>query len=317
MERTPTKIDTSTSQLQHYGSDPTLNMPHDTSNSDNLAYITKRVKRRIDILPADSADNDSKMDELKALILESNRQSDAKYQSLTAAISTLITQNTEIQKSVEFMSKKYDEVLAQLNTLEHVNKQYKSQITSLESKLEILERNSKSSSLEIRNIPKSETEKKDSLFGLITSLGNALDLEINRSDIRDVFRMKTKEGSTGGAPKLFMRVNMDPSTGPINVEFTTIAKKDGLVMACRNYNKINKLQPLNTTNINCTGPPRPIYIQDSLTRKAKHLHYLARAFKKTYQYHGCWTSYGKVYLRKYEGAPAIIIDSKEDLAKLK
>lgn len=298
MERTPTKNNTPSTQLQHYGSDPMLNAYSDTSNSDNSAHIAKRVKRKFDICPVDQ---NTKLDELKSLILESNKQHESKYKSLSAAIDTLITQNTEIQKSVEFMSQKYDEVLCQLDTLQHVNKQNQAHITLLESKIDILERNSKTSSLEIRNIPKSDNEKKETLLNLIANVGSVLEQDINHSDIRDVFRMKTKEGSIG----------------PIVVDFTTIAKKENLITACRKFNKINKDRPLNTSNIHCPGPSRPIYLQESLTKKAAHLHYLAREFKKAHQYHGCWTSYGKIYLRKRDGAPALRIDSEEDLNKLK
>lgn len=306
MKRTPTKPVNRSPLRQHFGSDPTLNLDTDNADSDGPANVTRRVKRKIDPLPSSLRPENSNpnLEEIKSLILESNRQQDAKFNSLNAAMTSVMSQNAEIHKSIEFMSQKYDDLLSKMNTLQHENNEYKSRITTLESKLEHLERNSKAScveNVEIRNVPKSETEKKDTLLNLVKNVGSALQENIQDSDIRDIYRIKTKESTVGS----------------IVVEFTTIGKKDNLIKACRTYNKNYKDQPFSTAQINYSGPCKPIYIAESLTKKAQHLHYLARQFKRTHKYHGCWTSYGKIYLRKEERSPAILIDSEADLKKLK
>lgn len=293
MPPTPTNS-TASSDTEH-------NLDTDYSNldPDSLTNITRRVKRKFDSCPKDS--NSNLVEEIKLLILESNKQQNAKFKSLSVAMESMITQNTEIQKSIEFMSNKYDEVLSKLNTLQQENNEYKAQITSLELKLELQERNSRASCVEIRNIPKTEAEKKETLLSLVKSVGNALEENIHDSEIRDVYRIKTKENIAGS----------------IIVEFTTIAKKENLIKASRTFNKNHKEQPFSTTHIQHKGPRKLIYIAESLTKKAQHLHYLARQFRKTHQYHGCWTSYGKIYLRKEERSAAILIASEADLTKLK
>lgn len=295
MERTPTKAFTPLQSMQHSASDPALNKSVEVSNTENNSNITRRVKRKWDI-PKESIN----MDEIKDLLIASNKKQDEKFETLTAAMNSVLSQNAEIHKSVEFISQKYDELLTKLDSLQRENNDCKAHIKTLESKLELLERSSIVSAVEIKNIPKPATEKKDYLQDMVKSVSNVLDLNIQDSDIRDVYRVKTRDGSNG----------------PIIVEFTTVAKKQNLIKACKNFNKHNRDQPLCTQHINHPGPTMPIYLGECLTKKAKHLHYLARSFKKERHYHGCWTSYGKIYLRKQDGSPAIQIATEDDLAKL-
>lgn len=292
MERTPTKSITRLPTLQHSASDPALNK----STKENHSNITRRVKRKCEIL----SENNS-MDELKDLIIKSNKKQDAKFEALSSSLNSVLAQNAEIHKTVEFISQKYDDLLLKLDSLQCENNRYKTQIITLENKLELIERNSKASVVEIKNIPKPQTEKKDTLQSLVKNIGSVLELSIQDSDIRDVFRLKTKEGTNG----------------PIVVEFTTVSKKENLLKACKTFHKENKDHPLSTQTINHPGPSMPIYVTESLTKRAKHLFYLARLFKKDHHYHGCWTSYGKIYLRKQDGSPAIQISNEDDLAKLK
>lgn len=301
MERTPTKSLTAFQLSQHSASVPSLNTSAEETNSDFFSNITRRVKRKCNIVSADSNCNTANMDELKELIIKSISKQDAKFESLSSAMTSLLAQNEEIHKSVEFMSQKYDDLVTKLDTLQRENRDYKSQVATLETRIELLERNTKVSAVEIKNIPKSTNEKKDTLQSLVKNVGNVLEINIQDSDIRDIYRIKTKEGQSG----------------PIIAEFSTVTKKDQLLKAARNYNKVNKEQPLNTLHLHHPGPSMPIYMAESLTKKAKHLHYLARQFKKDYHYHSCWTSYGKIYLRKQDGAPAIHIATEEDLVKLK
>lgn len=174
-------------------------------------------------------------------------------------------------------------------------------IQILEEKVEELDRNNKSSSLEIRNIPITNTESKDSLRNIIATVGKSLKVSIQNSDIKDVYRLNSKT----------------KKDKPIIVDFTTVLMKELILQASKKYNKTYRDNKLNTTNLHLPGPANTIYISENLTINTKRLFYLARDFAKTNQYAYCWTSKGKVYLRERDGGPFVRIDSSHMLDKLK
>ncbi|KAI8426007.1 hypothetical protein MSG28_004983 [Choristoneura fumiferana] len=188
------------------------------NSADNLNKITRRVKRKLTCQPWTAMT--PFLPEIKQLFSDYCQKQDAKFDALTTSLASVISQNTEIKKSMEFISHKYDELVSKLADLQQENKSFKDKITSLEQQIEYSERKSRATSLEIRNIPKIQ------------------------------------------------------------------------------------------------GPSKPIYIAEFLTPKAQHLFYLARQYKKTHEYATSWTSYGKVYIRLRDGAPAILIESDKDIGLL-
>lgn len=300
--RTPTKIDLlhPSTQPIHYGSDPALNKSTDTefSNSDST-NITRRVKRKND--GPIGVNNDSIMSEMRDLLSVFCQKQDRKFDNLTTSLHSVQTQNSEILKSMEFMSQKYDDLIVKLDTLQQENKTFKAQIKSLEHQLELSEKKSRATSIEIRNFSKVQKENKHSLSDTVKKIGAILKQPIQDIDIRDVYRLKSKSESHNS----------------IVVEFNSVALKENLIKSTRTYNLSEGVQPLNTSQVGLPGPAKPLYITEFLTTTAKHLHYLARKYKKTHEHCTCWTAYGKVYLRQGEGMPAVLINSEKDLADLK
>ncbi|KAI5651390.1 hypothetical protein NE865_00634 [Phthorimaea operculella] len=229
-----------------------------------------------------------------------------KFATLERSMTEIKAQNAGLQDSVKFISDMYDEMKKRLDVVESENTLYKARIQSLEDNLEQLERGSKSSSIEIRNIPLSPSEDSSKLSEHVINLGTAVNCQLQNSDIRDIFRIKLKpeKGSENPVP------------GPILVQLTTTTKKENLVRSVSNFNKNKPTgSKLNTSHLKLEGT-KPVYVSDCLTVKARRLHYLAREFKKKHQYSSCWTAYGRVYLRKAEGSPTIRIDSEENLNNL-
>lgn len=186
----------------HFGSDPVLNRsPKEDMETQN---ITKRQKRTFDSY---SETSPSAMAEVRSMFSELKLQQELKFDFLTGTINTVIEQNEEIKHSVEFMSQQYDEMLTKMNHLETQNAEYKKQIKSLESKLELMEKNSRLSAIEIRNIQKIKQENKQTLCGIIKGIGSLVSPQncIQESEIRDIFRTKSDA---------------------IVVDFTTITRKE-------------------------------------------------------------------------------------------
>ena len=113
---------------------------------------------------------------------------DTKFELLNKALDTIITQNHEIQKSVETLKAKHDDLLLKITHLEHENSDYKKRVSVLEWSLDQFERKACSATIEIRNLPKLENENEDVLIHTIQQLGLTLGLEtsIDPSEIRDI-----------------------------------------------------------------------------------------------------------------------------------
>lgn len=296
VKRTPTKSNTKLDSPMHYGSDSMLYYnPNDQQPAD--LNITKRSKRRLDESPNDTditlSDLLTKMDELKT-------QQDAKFASLEVHIKELTSQNTDIKDSMALLSAKYDDVLNNLKIIKQENLHYKNQIKNLEAKVEQFEVNARSTTVEFRNIPVGKPEYKDNLVEIAKKIGEVVNVPITESDIRDVFRLKIK----------------NKENGPVILDFTSTLKREKFIRATRTYNKENRERRLTTASINITGPVEPIYVAESLTTSIRRLHYLTRMFAKKHNFIHCWTSFGKVFLKRNDNEPRLRITCAEDLERL-
>ncbi|XP_041980780.1 uncharacterized protein LOC121734316 [Aricia agestis] len=226
--------------------------------------------------------------------------------SMEQRFNKIIEQNNELKSSVQFLSEKYDIILEKLKRLETEKESDKKHISLLEEKIEVLERKQRSTTLEIQNVPpfKSEsvkTDNKEELLKILKSLGTTLNVEINDHDIKDIYRINMK----------------NKSAKPIIVELTSAIKKEKIIYATKDFNK-NKTKEakLNTSHLQILGPEKPIYISEALTSKTQKIFYLARQFARDHNFSYCWTTRGKVYIRKSDGSPFHRIETEQDLSKL-
>lgn len=280
----------------HCSSDPELNTSYDLDTSECL-NITKRQKRTFYDY---SEGPDSTLSEIKKMIGDLKMQQDLKFDTISSSFNTMVVQNNEIRNSLDFMSKQYDDVLNKMLYLEKENKEYKKQIQVLEDKLDIYEKNSRNSSIELRNIPKQEGEKKGNMLEVVKEIGKVVSLkpELQDFEFRDVFRIKS---------------------GTIVVNFISTVRKESYLQKFREYNKFkksSKLPSLNTNDIKMAGQQKPIFMSESLTKKAARLFYLARELVKHKKILAAWTSYGQIYVRKEEDQPPLRIYEEKDLSKL-
>lgn len=264
---------TSASPLQHCESEPNLR--------EIAANFTERKKRKYE---------DEHLDVtvlIKEMFSTFSKQQDKRFQ--------------ELKTSLELMSSKYDEFLQKISTLEKERKEDKISIKELEEKLEASERKSRGAGIEIRNIPKQSGETKESLCNEFMQLGKTLSVNIDCTNIRDIYRLKSKDASN-----------------PVVVDFTSVLIKDRILKALKSFNKARaKGEKLNTTHLNHSYQFKPVYITETLTHKTQRLFFLARQFKKSYGYDFCWTTNGYVYLKKTEDSSHIRINHDPDLDKLR
>lgn len=224
---------------------------------------------------------------------------------IKAQTDSTLTKTRDIEKSIELVTVKVNDVQVTIDRLEKERKQLYTQITSMEAKCDAIERTSRKTSIQIRNVPRQKAETKEKLFNMIRELSSTLDMEIGTVELRDVFRLPTKP---------------DHTNTTIVAEFSSTLLRENFLTAAKNHKMASiryKTEQLNSSHLGLEGPKTEIYLSEHLTPLASRLYFLAREFRKTMAYDYCWTTNGMVYLRKKQGEPYILVKSEDQLQLLK
>lgn len=200
----------------------------------------------------------------------------------------------EMEKALEFLSKKYDEFLfsieaqkTELNELKSKALDLEVQLTARDSKItqlaadvDNLETYSRRNNLEIHGVRFKDNED---LSATLASLANKLELPVPAQyEVEAVHRLKSKPGILP----------------PILVRFANRSIRDHWLEK-RNCLKSEK-----------------IYLNENLTVRVKRLLWLTKNRAKEQNYRFWWTRGGRVYTRKMDGAPHIRINNEDDLNKI-
>ncbi|CAG9138041.1 unnamed protein product [Plutella xylostella] len=297
LNRTPTRELTAkpiqlVSNLKHCSSEPALN---DNPTATGPASASRTIKRK----RSDSEGLEVFMDEMRTLFKELKNTQAEKIEKLFTAVEEIKSQNYEIRASMEFISQKYDEFKLQLEKLERDHAKSHEYIQSLEEKIDTLERGQRSTCLEIRNIPCNKPETKEMLLKTVTEISRKLNVKMDSQEVKDIFRTKNK----------------DPKKTTVILDLTSVLTKEKVIQMFKKYNK--EKPRLSTEDLKLPGPSQPIFISENLSAKMKRVFFLARDFAKMNNFKFCWTSSGKIFLRKTEGEGPILIRCENDIIKLK
>lgn len=264
---------------------------NDSSTTDG---ITVRKRKR----------SDEGMKEFREEIMQMftlwKTEHDKKMTIILNTVNEIREQSADIRISIDLMSKNYDDLMKKIDKLEIERENNIKYIKVLENKIEQIERGQNFSRIELRGVPRKQSETKKNLVALVQSMGKALRISVEAKDISDVYRTNTKS----------------EKSKPIIVQFNSVLMKEDMLRSLKAYNRDN-VEKFNTLLLQVDGPPSPVFISESLTPQARKLFATARMFAKDNGYRYCWTSFGKIYLRKSEGDKLIRVDSDQDLHKLK
>ncbi|KAJ8710564.1 hypothetical protein PYW08_009079 [Mythimna loreyi] len=210
--------------------------------------------------------------------------------------------NGELEKSLTFVSDQISSLGAKITGLEKERNTMVIKLSTLEEKVELLERNLIKTSVEIRNVPKMPNENKTVLYDMIQHLSNQLQIQTEPNSIRDVIRQPSKKENT---------------KSNLTVEFSNSLTSSKFLTAVKEYNKRNPNHKLCSTHLGLkVTPGTPVYITEQLTPHAKRLFYLTRNFAKSNNYSFCWTSNGRVMLKKNPDSQVIPIKTEGQLQLL-
>ncbi|XP_075990335.1 uncharacterized protein LOC142985986 [Anticarsia gemmatalis] len=215
--------------------------------------------------------------------------------------SVLRNSNLEIEKSMSFINGQFEDMKKQINSLQKERDTYRSSISHLESVIQDLQMSSRSSTIELRNIPTNPNETPLLLTSIVSKLGAMVNVDIAKTEVRDVYRLPGKTGTIR----------------PIVAELNSVQTKVQLLESVRNFNKNrSKGDILSTQNLGIPGEPKPVYIAEHLSPSMRKLYFKAREFSKQNKYMFCWTKNGAIYLRKKPGDKHVRIVSEVSLTDI-
>lgn len=281
---------------KQYNSDSELNNPINITQEEQYFNVTKRLKRTLDDSTSQSSIN---FLEIKSMFADIKEQQEKKFDELSNALLQITTQNQDIQNSISKLTKQYEDLYLEIKVVKEENIEFKQRICALENKLEIQEKRACSTMLEIRNVPIITTGNKKDLTCIITKIGETVGLEppIIESEIRDIYQKK---------PEVLV------------VDFSSNQRKEAFLKRFKIYNKSRRdmrESKLQTQQINIAGPPRPLYMSESLTSKKRRIFYLAREKVRNKVLAATWTAYGSVFIKTDESSSPIRIDEEDQLQK--
>lgn len=209
--------------------------------------------------------------------------------------------NASIESSVGFLTAQNEEYRKKIEQMEVQAKKDREQITMLEDRVEDLQRGNRKTCFEIKNVPKTNNETRDDLIKMVACLSKSVGCKIETTDIKDIYRVHGKK---------------ENKNSPIIVETASTIQKTDILKQCKVYNTKNK-DKLRAKNLGFTrNEETSIFVAEQLTAKAARLFYLARDLAKTKSYKFCWTSFGRVFLRRDESTPKIRIHTEAQIHNL-
>lgn len=170
----------------------------------------------------------------------------------------------------------------------------------LNSRIMAMDRGTRSQNLEIQVVPESKTENP---YGIFNNLCKTLNMVISNDQIHSCRRV-AKLDSSSNRPRNLLVTLINPRL------------RDEVLSACHRYNKSHKSDTLNTSHLGLTCEKQKIYVTEHLSPECKALHAAARKVAKDKAYKYVWVKYGRVYIRKDDGASCILIKNEDILKKL-
>lgn len=220
-------------------------------------------------------------------------------------LTNLVPVVKELEKSVQMMSDKYDEVLEKLQksdedmkshnkTLQETQaavKESDKEVKMLKEKISFIEQVARNKNIEISGVPVVEGERLDTV---INKLAQKCSLNSSAADVDVMHRIPARNG----VPKIV-------------VQFKTRQVRDMWVNARKHAN----IQ--SSDIVVASGPPVPVYINEQLTPFMKELFWKTKQEARMKGYHMVWFKNNKILVKRNLSDNSVIrIASESDLSKL-
>ncbi|CAG4955880.1 unnamed protein product [Colias eurytheme] len=176
---------TASPSLDKSASDSRINELAD--NSSQSSFITQRLKRgREDDL---STELNKLKEEFMAMFSSFMASQQSELQSINATIKEIQQSNNNIDSSIAILTSQNEEYKRKIQEMEIQAKRDKEYITLLEEKVEDLQRDNLKRNIEFKNVPALTNETKEDLINMTLQLSKNIDCKIEKSDIKDIYRV--------------------------------------------------------------------------------------------------------------------------------
>lgn len=200
-----------------------------------------------------------------------------------------LVEQVKLAESVDFVSKKYDEMKAKQEELIASNRQLVAQNAALERRVAELEQYSRLNNIEIKGIPVTEGED---CAAILQSVCDAIECPVEPCEIDVIHRVPTMSKK---------------NEKNIIARFVSREKKNDFVRKARKAR-------INTSNIGFSGVTvTPVFINEHLTFENKKLFSKALELKKEFGWRFLWTDNCRIKARKTEDSKVYRIATESDL----
>lgn len=306
LQRTPPSqpllSESNLTHMSQYSSDPSLNR---TINSEGFPALTENITQR-NKRPRDEVSSPNQRstytDEIKDLISSLISAQSKELSSINSKLHELTESNARIDAAVSLLTTQNEEYRGKIALLEKQAQKDREYISILENKVEDLQRTSRKTFVEIKNVPKKSQETREDLINMVINLSKSINLGMNDRDINDIFRLKSR-GDGEKKPTII-------------VELRSAILRSDLLKKAKEFNFKMKTR-LQAKHLGLTSSEdTPIFIAEQLTTKGARLFFLARDLKRAQKVKYCWTSMGKVLVRKDDTSKIIHIQHEAQVQQL-
>ncbi|XP_060801128.1 myosin-15-like [Amyelois transitella] len=259
------------------------------------SFINCRRKKR-------KLEGNDELKEMKDMIVRLTEIQEKEFKKNAFTLKEIQQSNRNIENTVSFLSAQNEELKLKIEKLQAEKIEDRKLITTLENKIEDIQRENRKANLELKNVPKKHNETKEDLVEMVVNLSKNIGGEISKSNIKDIYRVRGKKDEIKNTP--------------IIIETSSTIVKNDILKLCKSFNIKHKTKLCAKHLGHRVSEDTPIYISEHLTAKASRLYFLARDLVKAKTFKFCWTAYGRVYLRKDEQSPIILVFSESQIQNL-
>ncbi|KAG7304860.1 hypothetical protein JYU34_010252 [Plutella xylostella] len=246
---------------------------------DSLAATSKEIKTELNIVRADQVATNQRVNQLED-----------KQQTMSNVI-------TDLQASIEFNAAEHTDLknkIGPIKSMESVLETMQHKISGLESELNISQQRERALNVEILGLTETSSEN---LQNLLIKIGNHIGVQLSPSDIEYISRVQPRT-KVPGRPKTVV------------AKLKSASIKDLLISNAR------KNRGFTTDDIGMPGKASVIFINEQLTPHNKELHKKIRDAAKNKLYRYVWIRNGKIFVRRDDKSPKILILEEKDIIKM-
>lgn len=264
--------------------------PSDSHNSQ--PYVTRKITER-------DGDNTLLKDELMSMMRSELPR--MVREAVKDAMESIRTDIQDLQNSLTYIHAEYTELRKGYEDLRTDNKALTKTCQELEFRIADIEREtakqqqwSRLQNLELIGVPETKDE---SLIEIATKVADRAGVSLRPDEIDFAHRVKPRREVSGRPRSIVLR-------------FKQRLTKDKLLSAAR------RCQGISTSGIGMSGENRRIFVNEHLTLTNKMLLKDCKDYAKENNYKYVWTKNCRIYLRKHEKSPPILVSTKSDLKKV-